>query len=113
MFAFDNGRADPALKVESFVAPKQETTDTVNAFLSENGIKSSAYSPAGDIIQIEVTVEQANSLFDTSFDTFKHTATGTETIRTLEYSIPVSLKEHISFVHPTTMYAVTPWIICR
>ncbi|KZV69230.1 family S53 protease-like protein [Peniophora sp. CONT] len=93
-------------EVESFVTPKQETIDSVNAFLSENGIKSSAYSPAGDILQIDLTVEQANSLFATTFDTFKHTSTGSETVRTLEYSIPVSLKDHLSFVHPTTMFPV-------
>ena len=97
--------ADHTLQVESFVAPKQETLDAVNAFLSENNIKSSAYSPAGDILKIDVTVEQANSLFATTFDTFKHTSTDTETVRTLKYSIPVSLKDHLSFVHPTTMYA--------
>lgn len=103
---------DPLPKVESFVAPKQETIDTVNTFLSDNGIKPSAYSPAGDILKINVTVEQANSLFATSFETFKDTVTGTETIRTLEYWIPVSLKEHLSFVHPTTTYDIASCTSC-
>ncbi|KAI0029779.1 family S53 protease [Vararia minispora EC-137] len=93
-------------QVEAYVAPKQETVDAINQFLSSNGISSKAVSPAGDIISIQVTVEQANALFSAQFNTFKHVETDTETVRTLQYSIPETLKGALSFVHPTTMFPV-------
>ncbi|KAI0029777.1 family S53 protease [Vararia minispora EC-137] len=94
-------------EVEAFVAPKPETVSAINAFLSENGITSKAMTPTGDMLSISVTVAQANSLFNTQFDTFQHTESGTESVRTLEYSIPTSLKNHLEFVHPTTTFPQT------
>ncbi|KAI0030067.1 family S53 protease-like protein [Vararia minispora EC-137] len=94
-------------EVEAFVAPKPDTVDAITSFLSTNGITSTPTTPARDLISITVTVEQANGLFGTQFDTFRHTETGGETVRTLEYSVPAALKGHIEFVHPTTTFPQT------
>ncbi|KAI0309811.1 family S53 protease-like protein [Amylostereum chailletii] len=91
-------------QVSSFITPKQDTLDQVNAFLSANGIRATPISPAGDVLSMDVTVAQANALFAAEFDTFKHTATGKEAVRTLAYSIPASLKGHLDFVHPTITF---------
>jgi tripeptidyl-peptidase I len=91
-------------QVEAFVAPKQDTIDAINKFLSENDLKATTASPAGDVLSISVPVSKANELFGAQFDTFKHTETNKETVRTLEYSIPAELKGHLDFVHPTTTY---------
>jgi hypothetical protein len=101
---FVSSDADFGAQVESFVTPKQDTLDAVNSFLSANGITSQAMTPAGDMISINVTVAQANTLFNTQFDTFEHAETGQQSVRTLEYSLPSALKDHIEFVHPTTTY---------
>ena len=76
----------------------------VNEWLSQNGLTATKASPAGDWLQVNVTVEKANSLFDAEFATFKHLSTDTDTVRTLEYSIPASLQGHLDFVHPTITY---------
>lgn len=88
-------------KVEAFVAPTQETVDKVQAFLSANGLSSAPVSPAGDWIAVNMTVSQANDLFATQFSTFTHVSSSTNSIRTLEYSIPSDLAGHLDFVHPT------------
>lgn len=88
-------------QTEAFVAPSQETVDKIQAFLSANGLSSVPASPAGDWIAVNMTVGQANELFATEFTTFTHVASGVESVRTLEYSIPTDLAGHLDFVHPT------------
>ena len=87
--------------MNQFVVPKPETITAVNAWLSANDLTATALSPAGDWLGFHTTVSHANELFDTQFTTFVHDATGTETIRTLAYSIPASLQDHLDLVHPT------------
>ncbi|KAI0040752.1 hypothetical protein FA95DRAFT_825963, partial [Auriscalpium vulgare] len=95
-------------EVNEFVAPKAETVAAVNAWLAENGLTATKMSPAGDWIGIQTTVEKANELFDAQFTTFTHEESGVDSIRTLEYSIPGSLKEHINLVHPTISFSRRP-----
>lgn len=91
----------PIPQVERFVAPQPSTLDAVNTWLKENDLTAKALSPAGDWISIQVPVSKANDLFNTNFTVFKHTGTGAQTIRTLAYSLPESLRGHIDLVHPT------------
>ncbi|KAI0046849.1 family S53 protease [Auriscalpium vulgare] len=91
-------------EVNQFVVPKPETITAVNAWLSTNDLTATALSPAGDWLGFQTTVSHANELFDTQFTTFVHDATGTETIRTLAYSIPASLQDHLDLVHPTITF---------
>ncbi|KAF8146727.1 family S53 protease [Mycena galopus ATCC 62051] len=73
-------------------------------WLAENGISSKPVTPAGDIVEIVIPVAQASELLSTQFSVFTHVATGKTSIRTLEYSIPAVLKDHIDNVHPTTSF---------
>ncbi|KAI0294260.1 family S53 protease-like protein [Multifurca ochricompacta] len=81
-----------------------ESVDAVTSFLSAHGITATKGSPAGDWLNIDVTVAQADALFDGQFTTFEHTASGTTTVRSLGYSIPASLKGHLDVVHPTITF---------
>lgn len=76
----------------------------MTAWLQENNITHKALSPAGDWIGISVPVEDANALFDADFAVFTHAATGKNIVRTLSYSLPADLKEHIDLVHPTVSF---------
>ncbi|KZV71302.1 subtilisin-like protein [Peniophora sp. CONT] len=91
-------------QVEAFVAPKQDTTDAVNAFLTQAGLKSEVITPAADQISITLPVHQANELFDANFETFTHTSTGKQAVRALAYSLPADLAPHVEFVHPTVVF---------
>ena len=82
--------------------PTQASVDTVNAYLSSNGINATALSPAGDWLGFSVPVSKANKLFDADFSMFSHVVTGKQQICTLSYSIPSALNDHVDLVHPTT-----------
>jgi tripeptidyl-peptidase-1 len=74
----------------------------VTQWLSENGLESTPVSAAGDWIAFSVPVAKANELLKADFSVFTHTASGQQSIRTLEYSIPALLQAHIKLVTPTT-----------
>ncbi|KAA1471817.1 family S53 protease [Dentipellis sp. KUC8613] len=93
-------------QVNAFVAPSPDTVLAVNAWLSSHNLTSTTISPAGDWLRVQTTVEQANSLLDAKYTTFTHQNTGKKTIRTLSYSIPASLNDHVNLVYPTTMFPV-------
>jgi tripeptidyl-peptidase I len=92
-------------QVGAFVAPTSDTTTAVNQWLSSNGLTASPISPAGDMLGVSIPVSMANELFAADFSVFTHQATGEQTIRTLSFSIPASIKSRIEFIHPTTACA--------
>ncbi|KAK6984776.1 peptidase S53 domain-containing protein [Favolaschia claudopus] len=91
-------------EVAAFVKPTNETISAVSTWLTENGISSAPVTPAGDIVEIVIPVGKANQLLSTEFSVFSHVDSSKTSIRTLQYSIPASLKDHIDFVHPTTSF---------
>ncbi|CAL1707451.1 unnamed protein product [Somion occarium] len=91
-------------EVDKFVAPKPETVDAVNAWLAENGLTATKLTSAGDWLSFEVPVSKASELLDADFSVFKHEETGSETVRTLAYSIPADLKDHVELIHPTISF---------
>ncbi|KAJ6554608.1 family S53 protease [Mycena capillaripes] len=95
-------------EVAEFVKPTEETFAAVSQWLSTNGITSKAVTPAGDILEITMPVAKANQLLATDFFIAKHTDSGETSIRTLQYSIPASLKDHIQFIHPTISFTPPP-----
>ncbi|KZV65279.1 hypothetical protein PENSPDRAFT_136592 [Peniophora sp. CONT] len=91
-------------EVFAYTAPTSAAVDAINKWLAENNLNSSQHSPAGDWISITPTVGQANTLFDANFVNFANTETGETTIRTLAYSLPAYLKDHVELVHPTISF---------
>ncbi|KAL0569110.1 hypothetical protein V5O48_012863 [Marasmius crinis-equi] len=91
-------------EVVAYVAPNQETLSIIDQFLSQNSLIASKLSPAGDILAINVTVEQANTLFGANFERFEDIQTQSVHVRTLEYSLSETLKGHLNFVHPTILF---------
>jgi tripeptidyl-peptidase-1 len=74
----------------------------VTQWLSGNGIESTTSTPAGDWIAFTVPVAKANEMLRADFSVFTHVDSGKESIRTLEYSLPVGLISHINLIAPTT-----------
>ncbi|KAF7351706.1 Serine protease S53 [Mycena sanguinolenta] len=88
----------------AFAAPTSATSSAVSAWLSSAGIAHTSISPANDLLQITVSVSQANSLLSAQFASYTHTASGTTIFRTLSYSVPSSVQAHVQFVHPTVSF---------
>lgn len=74
----------------------------MNKWLSKNGISPSSSSPSGDMLTVQIPIEKANSLLSANFKAFTHQQTNTTMVRTLAYSLPETVANHISFVYPTT-----------
>lgn len=90
--------------MKAFAAPTQETVSLVTQWLSDNGITAKTTGAFDDWLSFTIPVSQASSLLDADFNTFVHTPTGDRLIRTLSYSVPADLVEHIEVVHPTTAF---------
>ena len=56
------------------------------------------------MLNINVTIAQANALLNANFSTYTHTASNTTVVRTLSYSLPSDLDNHVEFIYPTTQY---------
>ncbi|RDX50913.1 subtilisin-like protein [Lentinus brumalis] len=91
-------------ELAQFVAPKPESVQAVTNWLKKNGITATNSSLAGDELTIHVPVEKANTLLAANFTTFIHEKTNTAMVRTLAYSLPANLADHVSFVYPTTHF---------
>ncbi|KAJ7513255.1 family S53 protease-like protein [Mycena galericulata] len=92
-------------EVAEYVKPSSDALSAVTSWLQTNKISASTISPAGDVLQFEIPVSQANSLLDTEFSVFSHQASDETSIRTLQYSLPADVSQHVAYVHPTTSFS--------
>ena len=99
----DYGKYMSAAEVNSFFKPADQSVDVVKKWLSDAGIED--ISVQGSFINFATTVGRANGLLDARFSHFD--VDGTDKIRTLQYSIPDELLEHIELVTPTTFFGKT------
>jgi tripeptidyl-peptidase I len=93
------------LKLHSFVSPSQKTKEVFTKWLSSHNISATPITPAGDWVQIRsLPVSKANALFNASYSTFVHLASGSKALRTLSYSIPEELKGYVDAIHPGSSF---------
>ncbi|KAJ7755247.1 peptidase S8/S53 domain-containing protein [Mycena metata] len=90
--------------VAECVKPTSDALSAVTSWLQTNKISATTISPAGDVLQLKIPVSRANSLFNTKFSILTHLATD-DTIRTLQYSLPVELSAAVAYIHPTTTFS--------
>ena len=90
------------------MTPKHETLTAVNEWLAHNGLKAKVSSPFEDWMDFETTVSHATELFDAEFSTFAQDGSEKTIIRTLAYSIPESLNDHVQLVYPTISCVISP-----
>ena len=84
------------------VAPSAESVEKVQAWLGKNNITAETISPSGDMLSIKVPVSQANTLLSADFNEYAHDTTNQTRLRTLAYSLPETVKDHVAFIYPTT-----------
>lgn len=88
-------------EVEAYVAPSGETTKAFQAWLTSNNLGASPITPAGDWYHVAIPVKQANSVLSANFSIFNHDASGDSFVRTLAYSIPNEIGDHVDLIYPT------------
>ncbi|KAJ6454226.1 family S53 protease-like protein [Mycena sanguinolenta] len=94
-------------EVAEYVKPAGDSVSAVSDWLP-NGASPTAFSPAGDILKVSLTVEEAEGLFNTTFKTYKYSANGQEVVRAMNYYLPSTMQQHILYVHPIISFAPPP-----
>ncbi len=90
------------LQVEQFVSPTPEAVQAVTNWLSQKNVTATRQSPSGDMLQIQVPFDKADELLNANFTAYVHAPTNTTVWRTLSYSVPADVAQHLSFIYPTT-----------
>ncbi|KAJ7046311.1 family S53 protease [Mycena alexandri] len=97
-----------AAEVAQHVKPPAVSVSTVMDWVIPNVTSVKPFSPAGNILQVSLTVKQAEGLFNTKFNTYTRSADGQEMIRALNYSLPSTVQQHILHVHPIIVFTPPP-----
>ncbi|KAH7067243.1 peptidase S8/S53 domain-containing protein [Paraphoma chrysanthemicola] len=91
-------------EMKRMLLPSADSTSAVSAWLEAAGINNAELD--ADWITIKTTVGVANKMLDTQFSWFiSSEKTPRRALRTLEYSVPEDVAEHINLVQPTTRFA--------
>lgn len=91
-------------EMKRMLLPSQDSLSSVHAWLKNAGVES--VKEDADWITVKTTVGVANKMLDTQFAWFvSEEAKPRKILRTLEYSVPEDIAEHINLVQPTTRFA--------
>lgn len=82
--------------VQSYFAPSSDAVSSVTAWLEQNGVSN--YNVDGAFIDFGASIETANTLLNASYQ--QYTNDGTTKLRTLSYSIPDDVQQHIALIDP-------------
>ncbi|KAJ3995479.1 peptidase S8/S53 domain-containing protein [Lentinula boryana] len=95
-------------QVDELMRPADETLQEVKEWLNWHGIEDEATSSSSDRwITVNIPVSLAETLLNTKYHVYAHTGSEEKIIRTLEYSLPRHLHDHINLVSPTTYFGTT------
>ncbi|KAI8626087.1 subtilisin-like protein [Xylariaceae sp. FL1651] len=95
------GKHMSRLELRSYTAPTDQAVSSVVDWLTNSKIKSLVDN---DWITFSTTVEKANELLNTTFAWYQYERGGSPKLRTLDYSVPDELAEHIDLIQPTTRF---------
>jgi tripeptidyl-peptidase-1 len=94
-------------EVDALIAPHPDTKKTVDDWLIANGLNPESAihrSSSGDWIALKVTVKQAEELLGTTYNVYRNPESDSYVVRTMGYSLPSMLHDHINVVTPTTYF---------
>ncbi|KAI5119608.1 hypothetical protein M0805_005778 [Coniferiporia weirii] len=94
-------------EVEELVAPHPESIEAVDGWLISHGLNVDdlVRSPARDWVEVRVPVAIAEEMLNTKYHVWVHEESGDSSIRTLSYSVPEHIHDHVELIQPTTMFA--------
>jgi tripeptidyl-peptidase-1 len=91
-------------EMKRMILPSAETVSSVSSWLKAAGIENVEID--SDWATFKTTVGVANKLLDTQFAWYiSEEAKPRKVLRTLEYSVPDDVAEHINLIQPTTRFA--------
>ena len=93
--------------MQTFVAPHPDSVEAVNSWLEFHDIDplNSVYrSGSGDWVTFRIPLDLAEKMLSAKYNIYRHTTSGEEVIRTLSYSLPKELHDHIDVISPCTYF---------
>ena len=89
------------------MAPHPDSVEAVNSWLEFHDIDplNSVYrSGSGDWVTLRIPVDLAEKMLSAKYNIYRHTTSGEEVVRTLSYSFPKELHDHIDVISPCTYF---------
>ncbi len=89
------------------MAPHPDSVEAVESWLSHHGLKTDDItfrSGGGEWIVIPMTISQAETMLGAKYGLYRHSNSSSYVVRTLSYSLPRELHNHINVVSPTTYF---------
>ena len=89
------------------MAPHPDSVEAVNSWLEFHDIdplNSVRRSGSGDWVTLRIPVDLAEKMLSAKYNIYRHTTSGEEVVRTLSYSIPKELHDHIDVISPCTYF---------
>ncbi|KAF9643216.1 subtilisin-like protein [Thelephora ganbajun] len=94
-------------EVDELVAPNSMTVESLEAWLTYHDIdpvSSLARTDAGDWVTVTIPICKVEKMLDAKYGVYKHVDTHETIVRTISYSLPSFLHEHVSVIAPTTYF---------
>jgi tripeptidyl-peptidase-1 len=92
-------------ELRELIKPRAESTKAVLSWLEESGISSEDIKNDGEWITFHAPVEKAEFMLGTTFKTYQNQVRrDVKRIRSLSYSVPKSVRDHIDLIEPTTRF---------
>ena len=89
-------------ELRELLKPSYETSSIAISWLQDNNI--TLIEDDNDYILFRTNVESANQFLETEFGWYYNPEESHEVLRTLAYSVPEEIQDHINFVQPTTRF---------
>jgi tripeptidyl-peptidase-1 len=91
-------------ELHDLVRPSQESIVNVEAWLSDHGLTNYEYNSAKNWISASITIDQVEHMLDAVYALYEH-YDGTILPRTMEWSLPQHLIDHVEVIQPTTLFS--------
>ena len=98
-------------QVDALSAPHPDSTSLVEDWLSHHDLLHDpdcqmTRSSSGDWVSLSITVGRLEQMLGTKYHVYKHTTTEVTLIRTISYSLPTILHDHVTVVTPSTYFSL-------
>ncbi|KAI1879118.1 hypothetical protein JX265_003295 [Neoarthrinium moseri] len=106
----DYGKHMSSEEVIEMFAPPKASVEAVRKWLTDAGIAAEKISLSANKqwIQFDARVEDVEKLLVTDYFEYEHNASGSKTVATEEYHLPLELREHVDYITPGVRLRADP-----
>lgn len=94
-------------EVKDFLRPSDDTVEKLFSWMKSENVSSNSVEKHGNWITFTVPVSQAEQMLKTRFHYFHNNASQETAVRTLEYSVPQDIHDHVQMIQPTIRFGHT------